>query len=104
MKTERNEQIERTERFLDERWYIANMLDARPQDVSYYNGALKALEMAGYEWKREDGEHTVRRAVTEKYQSLLQIKTEEVMITKINYVANDGKEFNTAAECLEYEK
>lgn len=26
------------------------------------------------------------------------------MITKINYVANDGKEFNTAAECLEYEK
>jgi len=71
MKTERNEQIERTERFLDERWYIANMPDARPQDVSYYNGALKALEMAGYEWKREDGEHTVRRAVTEKYQSLL---------------------------------
>lgn len=47
------------------------MPDARPQDVSYYNGALKALEMAGYEWKRVDGEHTVRRAVTEKYQSLL---------------------------------
>lgn len=104
MKTERNKQIERTEKFLNERWYIANMPDARPQDVSYYNGALKALEMAGYEWKREDGKHTVRRAVTEKYQSLLQIKTEEIMITKINYVANDGQEFNTAAECLEYEK
>ena len=57
MKTERNEQIERTEKFLDERCYIANMPDARPQDVSYYNGALKALEMAGYEWKREDGKH-----------------------------------------------
>lgn len=26
------------------------------------------------------------------------------MIKKINYVANDGKEFDTAAECLEYEK
>lgn len=49
MKPEQNEQIERTEKFLDERWYIANMPDARPQDVSYYNGALKALEMAGYE-------------------------------------------------------
>lgn len=67
MKTERNEQIERIEKFLNERWYIANMSDARPQDVSYYNGSLKALEMAGYEWKREDGEHTVRRAATEKY-------------------------------------
>lgn len=47
MKTERNEQIERIEKFLNERWYIANMPDARPQDVSYYNGSLKALEMAG---------------------------------------------------------
>ena len=26
------------------------------------------------------------------------------MVTKINYVANDGKEFDTAAKCLEYEK
>lgn len=26
------------------------------------------------------------------------------MITKISYVANDGQEFNTEAECLEYEK
>ena len=67
MKTERNEQIERIEKFLNERWYIANMPDARPQDVSYYNRSLKALEMAEYEWKREDGEHTVRRAATEKY-------------------------------------
>lgn len=52
MKTERNEQIERIEKFLNERWYIANMPDARPQDVSYYNGSLKALEMAGYPYYR----------------------------------------------------
>ena len=38
----------------------ANMKDARPQDMSYYNGALKALEFAGYEWKRDaDGKHTL---------------------------------------------
>lgn len=36
------------------------MEDARPQDISYYMGALKALEFAGYEWKRdEDGNHTL---------------------------------------------
>ena len=36
------------------------LLDARPQDMSYYNGALKALEFAGYEWKRDaDGKHTL---------------------------------------------
>ena len=49
-----------TEEWLDERWMIANMEDARPQDMSYYNGALKALEFAGYEWQRdEDGKHTL---------------------------------------------
>lgn len=36
------------------------MKDARPQDMSYYMGALKALEFAGYEWKRDvDGKHTL---------------------------------------------
>ena len=35
-------------------------LDVRPQDMSYYMGALKALEFAGYEWKRDaDGKHTL---------------------------------------------
>lgn len=39
---------------------IANMKDARPQDMSYYMGALKALEFVGYEWKRDvDGKHTL---------------------------------------------
>ena len=51
---------QQTEEWLDERWMIANMKDTRPQDMSYYMGALKALEFAGYEWKRNaDGKHTL---------------------------------------------
>ena len=51
---------QQTEEWLDERWMIANMKDTRPQDMSYYNGALKALEFVGYEWKRDaDGKHTL---------------------------------------------
>lgn len=39
---------------------IANMEISSPQDMCYYNGALKALEFAGYEWKRDaDGKHTL---------------------------------------------
>ena len=49
-----------TEEWLDERWMIANMEDARPQDMSYYHGALKAVEFLGYDWQRdEDGKHTL---------------------------------------------
>lgn len=49
-----------TEEWLNERWMIANMKDTRPQDMSYYNGALKALEFVGYEWKRDsNGKHTL---------------------------------------------
>lgn len=45
------------------RWMIAHMEDARPQDMSYYLGALKALEFAGYEWKRDsEGKHTVYKS------------------------------------------
>ena len=56
----RKETKQRTEEGLNERWIIANMEDARPQDISYYMGALKALEFVGYEWKRdEDGKHTL---------------------------------------------
>ena len=44
--------VKRTEEMLDERWMIANMNDARPQDISYYNGAVKACEFLGYEWIR----------------------------------------------------
>lgn len=60
MKVTQKEINERIESFLNERWMIANMEDSRPQDMSYYNGALKALEFAGYDWRRdEDGEHRV---------------------------------------------
>lgn len=39
---------------------IINMTEARPADVSYYNDALKALEFAGYSWKRDaNGKHTL---------------------------------------------
>ena len=65
-----------TEEWLDERWMIANMKDARPQDMSYYMGALKALEFVGYEWKRDaDGKHTLFKQIgvmemfTEEYFS-----------------------------------
>lgn len=51
---------QQTEEWLDERWMIANMEISSPQDMCYYNGALKALEFAGYEWKRDaDGKHTL---------------------------------------------
>lgn len=61
MKRTQKEIKEQTERWLDERWVIANMEEPpRPQDVSYYNGALKALEFIGYEWRRDsDGKHTL---------------------------------------------
>lgn len=49
-----------TEEWLDERWMIAHMEDARPQDMSYYTGAVKALEFAGYEWQIDaEGKHTL---------------------------------------------
>ena len=60
MKRTPKEIKQQTEEWLDERWFIANMKDARPQDMSYYIGALKALEITGYEWKRDaDGKHTL---------------------------------------------
>lgn len=56
----KKEIIKQTEEFLDERYMISQMEDSRPQDVSYYNGAIKALEFLGYSWKRnENGKHAV---------------------------------------------
>lgn len=63
MRTKQSDINKRTEEFLDERWIIANMDEARSQDMSYYNGALKALEFAGYDWQRDvDGKHRVYKA------------------------------------------
>lgn len=61
MKRTQMEIKKQTEEWLDERWMIAHMGEPpRPQDLSYYNGALKALEFAGYEWKRNaEGKHTL---------------------------------------------
>ena len=51
---------QQTEEWLDERWVIANMEDVSQQNMSYYEGALKALEFAGYDWKRDvEGKHTL---------------------------------------------
>lgn len=56
----KKEIIKQTEEFLDERYMISQMEDSRPQDVSYYNGAIKALEFLGFSWKRnENGKHAV---------------------------------------------
>lgn len=63
MKRTPREIKKQTEEWLEERLVIANMEDARPQDVSYYNGALKAIEFVGYEWKRDkDGKHTLYKS------------------------------------------
>ena len=60
MKRTQKQIIKNTEDFLNERWIIAHMDDARPQDMSYYNGACKALEFAGFYWERDtDGKHKV---------------------------------------------
>lgn len=64
---------QQTEEWLDERWMIANMEDVSQQNMSYYEGALKALEFAGYEWKRDsEGKHTLykqRRSVKKDEKS-----------------------------------
>ena len=57
--SQKKEFMKRTEEWLDERWMISTMADARPQDVSFYNGALAACEFLGFQWKRENGKHTL---------------------------------------------
>lgn len=60
MKRTTNEIKHQAEEWLNSRWCIANREDSRQQDMSYYMGALKALEFAGYEWKRDsEGKHTL---------------------------------------------
>lgn len=61
MKRTKTEIINQTEEWLDERWMILNMENPpRQADVSYYNGAIKAVEFLGYEWKRnKEGKHTL---------------------------------------------
>ena len=51
--------IKSTEEWLNDRWDIMNMENPpRPADKAYYNGAVKAVEMLGYDWTRDkDGKH-----------------------------------------------
>ena len=54
--------IKSTEEWLDERWTIMNMENPpRTADETYYNGAVKAIEMLGYDWVRDkNGNHNIR--------------------------------------------
>lgn len=55
--------VKQTEEWLDERWRILWMDNPpRQADLSYYEGAIKAVEFLGYSWKRdENGEHTITK-------------------------------------------
>lgn len=59
MKRTQKEILQQTEAFLNERYFIANMEDAKPQDMSYYHGAIEAVNFLGYAWKRSNGKHTL---------------------------------------------
>jgi hypothetical protein len=47
-----------TEQWLDDRWGILEMTNS-PADKAYYEGALKAVQFLGFDWKREDGKHKI---------------------------------------------
>lgn len=49
-------EIKRTEEWLDERLVILQMTNNQA-DVSYYNGALAAVEYLGLDWEVKDGKH-----------------------------------------------
>lgn len=60
MKKVSEEYKKRTEEWLDERWWFTQMEDARSQEMSYYLGAVKALEFLGFDWVRDEhGKHTI---------------------------------------------
>lgn len=60
MKKVSEEYKKRTEKWFDERWRFTQMEDARPQEMSYYLGAVKALEFLGFDWVRDEhGKHTI---------------------------------------------
>ena len=97
---------QQTEEWLDERWMIANMKDARPQDMSYYMGALKALEFTGYEWKRDaDGKHTLFKQIgvmkNENYADKGDFTPRKD--DRISMKASEWKEIEVVVECVLYE-
>ena len=43
--------IKSTEEWLNDRWDIMNIENSpRPADKAYYEGAVKAVEILGYDW------------------------------------------------------
>jgi hypothetical protein len=59
-KNVKDNDVKRTAEFLDSRYAMSQRKDARPQEVSYYNGATKAIEALGFYWRRnEDGHHEI---------------------------------------------
>lgn len=47
-----------TEEWLDERFSIISMTNS-PSDKAYYEGAIRAIEFMGFDWRRENGKHTI---------------------------------------------
>lgn len=55
-------EISKTEEWLDER-YSTYLMTNSHEDLSYYRGAVRAVEFLGYEWKRDkSGKHTILKA------------------------------------------
>ena len=104
MKRTQKEIKQQTEEWLDERWMIANMKDTRPQDMSYYMGALKALEFVGYEWKRNtDGKHTLFKQIgaMEMKNIFVIDKTTKCNLGILDFTPR--KEIEVVVECVLYE-
>lgn len=58
MQRAERETRQKIEEWLDDRYAILNFENPpRQADASYYEGALKAVEFFGYEWRRTDGKH-----------------------------------------------
>lgn len=54
------ENIKSTEQWLDETFFIIDMLGNRPVDNAYYYGALAAIQFLGMDWERdENGKHKI---------------------------------------------
>ena len=53
--------IKRTEEWLNDRYKILSTIkECKQANISYYEGALKAVEFLGYDWERNcKGKHTI---------------------------------------------
>lgn len=59
VRTMKYNDIKKTEEWMDEIWCNYISLNRNPDKV-YYNGAIRAIEMLGYDWRRdEEGHHTI---------------------------------------------